>query len=88
MKSKDVKKWILILVIIPFLFTCEKDNKPVSYSSPVIIDYPEFQFKLYAGVSESESIVIYDSLIANEERIKNHLGVSNMPELIVSVWSD
>jgi len=88
MKSKDAKKMILILIIIPFLFTCEKNNQSISYSSPIIIDYPGFQFKLYAGISESKAKVIYDSLTTNKDRINNHLRVSNMPNLIVSVWSN
>jgi len=82
MKSKDGKKLILILIIIPFLFTCEKN------SQSLIIDYPGFQFRLYAGINESIAKVIYDSLTINKDRICNHLRVSNMPDIIVSVWSN
>lgn len=82
MKSKEAKKLILILIIIPFLLTCEKE------SNPIVIDYPGFQFKLYDGISESIPKVIYDSLSTNKNRIINHLRVSNMPDIIVSVWSN
>jgi hypothetical protein len=85
MKLKGAKKLILILIITPFLFTCGKNDQ--SKSSPVIIDNPEFQFKLYDGISESVSKVIYDSLTKNKDRITGHLRVSSMPEITVSVWS-
>lgn len=88
MKSKVSKKLMLILIILPFLLTCEKKSQPIANSSPIIIDYPGFQFKLYAGIIESAANVIYDSLTINRGHIINHLRVSNMPTIIVSVWSN
>jgi hypothetical protein len=54
---------------------------------PIVITTNAFKFILHDGVTRAQAGEIGDSLLANRDRIQNHLRVTVMPQVTISLWS-
>lgn len=77
----------LIIAYMCFLqLGCQKDSNIIS-QKPTIVEYDNFIFKLYDGLSESIVEPIQGKLDANYLRILTDLEVASMGKVTVSIWS-
>ncbi|MFH0989491.1 MAG: hypothetical protein V1799_05675 [bacterium] len=57
-------------------------------SNSTRVNSTAFQFVIYGDVSSSQVSGVYEALVSNNERIKKHLHVTDMPQVKISLWSE
>jgi hypothetical protein len=78
-------------LFVAMLFAC--DNESVTRDAeqdetyPIVISTDAFKFILHDGVTRKQAGEIGDSLLANRVRVQNHLRVTVMPQVTISLWS-
>jgi hypothetical protein len=73
--------------LVALLGGCGGQTATVSDADSIRLDYPEFEFSLPDGGDRRLVKAIYDSLMANYQRITGHLEVAAMPKIRVTVWA-
>lgn len=74
-----------------FALSCEEEQSTTASDDslvyPRVTEYDGFKFSLYKDVSAAQATEVHDSLNANADRIMNHLRVTAMPQVNVSIWA-
>ncbi len=78
---------LIIAYICFFQFGCQPETNSIS-QEPTIVEYDNFIFKLYDGLSESIIESIQSKLDANYLRILTDLEVASMSKVTVNIWSN
>jgi hypothetical protein len=83
---------ILLCATITFLFATCGDETAIRQPDadgiyPIVITTDAFQYILHDGVKREQAAQIGDSLLANYQRIMQHLRVAAMPQITISLWS-
>jgi len=77
---------IFLALSLPMSLSCQSTpSEPELF--PRTIEADEFVFSAYEGVTDAYVSAILVALTENSDRIKEHLRITNMPRIRVSIWS-